>query len=84
MVARPVSFGYPVEMRISFAIPDDVGRRFKKAVPPGKRSAAVTGLLKRKLRATSGELERVCDRVNRLTRLTTEMAAWENFDDSDI
>ncbi len=70
-------------MKINFAIPDDVGRRFKKAVPSGQRSAIVTDLLKRRLRATAVELEQVCDRVNRLPRLTKEMAEWEKFDDSD-
>lgn len=70
-------------MKMSFAIPDEIGRRFKKAVPAGQRSAVVTGLLKKKLRPNRTELERVCDRVNRLVRLDDEMTEWEKFDDSD-
>lgn len=70
-------------MKLSFAIPDDVGRQFKKAVPAGQRSAVVTDLLKKKLQATEANLEKVCARVNRLTGLDQEMAAWEKFDDSD-
>ncbi|MHB8524083.1 MAG: hypothetical protein ACYDH9_25450 [Limisphaerales bacterium] len=70
-------------MKISIAIPDHLGRQFKKTVPAGQRSAVVTGLLKRKLRATQADLEQVCDRVNRFSRLNHEMAQWERFDDSD-
>jgi hypothetical protein len=70
-------------MKLSFAIPDDLGRRFKQAVPAGQRSAVITGLLKKKLRTTEADLEKVCAHVNRLTSLNREMAAWEKFDDSD-
>jgi hypothetical protein len=70
-------------MKISFAIPDEIGCRFKKAVPAGQRSAVVTGLLQKKLRATEAELERVCARVNGLVRLSGEMAEWERFDDRE-
>ncbi len=70
-------------MKISFAIPDEIGRRFKKAVPAGQRSAVVANLLKKKLSVNKAELERVCDRVNRLARLDDEMTEWEKFDDGD-
>ncbi len=69
-------------MKMSFVIPDEIGRRFKTAVPAGQRSAVVTGLLKKKLRVNEAELERVCNRVNRVACLDHEMAEWEKFDDS--
>lgn len=69
-------------MKLSLAIPDELGHRFKKAVPAGQRSAVITSLLKKKLRATEADLEKVCAHVNRLTCLNREMAAWEKFDDS--
>ena len=68
-------------MKMTFAIPDDVGRRFRKTVPTGNRSAVVTNLLRKKLRPSSQMLEAVCRRVNRLGALEKEMAEWEQFDD---
>ena len=68
---------------MSFAIPDNLGRRFKKAVPAGQRSAIVTSLLLRKLRVREADLDLVCERVNRLAKLNEEMAEWERFDDAD-
>jgi hypothetical protein len=68
-------------MKMTFAIPDDVGQRFRKTVPIGNRSAVVTHLLRKKLRPSLSALEAVCRRVNRLGALETEMAAWEQFDD---
>ena len=70
-------------MKLSFAIPDEIGRQFKKAVPAGQRSAVVTALLKKKLLVSEANLEKVCARVNRLTRLDQEMSAWEKFDEAD-
>ncbi len=68
-------------MKITFAIPDAVGRRFRKAVPAGDRSAVVTALLRKKLRPTDQTLAAVCQRVNKLTTLEQEMAEWAQFDD---
>lgn len=68
-------------MKMTFAIPDDIGRRFRKAVPMGNRSAVVTSLLRKKLRPSEQSLEAVCRRVNRLGALEREMAEWEQFDD---
>ena len=47
-------------MKMTFAIPDDVGRRFRKTVPTGNHSALVTSLLRKKLRPSSQSLEAVC------------------------
>ena len=68
-------------MKMTFAIPDEIGRRFRKTVPTGKRSAVVTNLLRKKLRPSPRSLEAVCQRVNRLGVLEKEMAGWEQFDD---
>ena len=68
-------------MKMTFAIPDEVGRRFRKTVPTGNRSAVVTNLLRKKLRPSPQSLATVCQRVNRLGVLEREMAEWEQFDD---
>jgi hypothetical protein len=68
-------------MKMTFAIPDEVGRRFRQAVQPGERSALVADLLRKKLRVSQASLERVCRRVNALGALEGEMAEWERFDD---
>lgn len=68
-------------MKMTFAIPDKVGRRFRKIVPRGNRSAVVANLLRKKLRPSQAPLEAVCRRVNRLDVLEGEMAEWERFDD---
>jgi hypothetical protein len=68
-------------MKMTFAIPDDVGRRFRKTIPTGDRSAVVTHLLRRKLRPSAQSLEAVCQRVNRIGAVEKEMADWEQFDD---
>ena len=68
-------------MKMTFAIPDEVGRRFRKTVPTGNRSAVVTNLIRKKLRPSSQSLEAVCRRVNRLGALEKEMSEWEQFDD---
>jgi len=70
-------------MKMTFAIPDEIGRRFRKVVPAGNRSAVVTDLLRKKLRPSQQSLEAVCRRVNRLHTLQREMAEWEKFDDHD-
>ena len=74
---------YPAAMKMTFAIPDDLGRRFRKAVPPGERSAVVAEVLRKKLRPSGRELAAVCRRVNQLTGLEKDLAGWEQFDDQD-
>jgi predicted nucleic acid-binding protein len=68
-------------MKMTFAIPDDVSRRFRKAVPAGERSAVVTEILRKKLRPSDQSLAAVCRRVNKLAALEEEMTEWERFDD---
>ena len=68
-------------MKMTFAIPDDLGRRFRKAVRAGERSAVVTDFLRKKFRPSGQTLAAVCRRVNRLNGLEQEMAEWERFDD---
>ena len=63
-------------MKMTFAIPDDLGRRFRKAVPPGERSAVVAEVLRKKLRPSGRELAAVCRRVNQLTGLEKDLAGW--------
>jgi hypothetical protein len=68
-------------MKMTFAIPDAVGRRFRKAVPAGHRSAVVASMLRRKLQPSPQSLAAVCERVNKIAALEQEMAEWESFDD---
>jgi hypothetical protein len=70
-------------MKMTFAIPDELGRRFREAVPAGERSALVTGFLRKKLRPSERSLEAVCRRVNKLKVIEQEMADWERFDDQE-
>ena len=74
---------YQTAMKMTFAIPDDVGQRFREAVPDGERSAVVTDFLRKKLRLTDASLEAVCRRVNKLKALEQDMAGWERFDDQE-
>lgn len=68
-------------MKMTFAIPDELGRRFRKTVPAGERSAVVRDILRKKLRPSLQSLQSVCRRVNKLKALERDMAAWESFDD---
>lgn len=68
-------------MKITLAIPDELGRRFREAVPAGKRSAVITRFLRNQLPPSDRSLEAVCRRVNSLKGLDHEMVEWECFDD---
>ncbi len=68
-------------MKMTFAIPDDLGERFRAVVPAGERSAVVAEFLRKRMRPTATSLAAVCRRVNRLKPLAHEMAEWERFDD---
>ena len=70
-------------MKMTFAIPDELGHRFRVAVPAGERSAMVTDLLQKRLHPAKQSLEAVCRRVNRLKSLEQELAGWESFDDQE-
>lgn len=72
---------YETAMKMTFAIPDELGQRFRQAVPAGERSAVVTDFLRKKLRLSDQSLEAVCRRVNKLKALEQDMAGWERFDD---
>ena len=68
-------------MKMTFAIPDELGQRFREAVPAGERSAVVAEFLRKKLQLSDHALEAVCRRVNKLKALDRDMAGWERFDD---
>jgi len=70
-------------MKMTFAIPDELGRRFRKAVPAGERSSLVAEFLRKKLQPSDESLEAVCRRVNKRTALEADMAGWEQFDDQE-
>ena len=70
-------------MKMTFAIPDELGLRFREAVPASERSAVVTEFLRKKLRPSEQSLEAVCRRVNQLKALDRDLAGWERFDDQE-
>ncbi len=70
-------------MKMTFAIPDELGRRFCQTVPAGERSAVVIDFLRKKLRPSEQSLAAVCRRVNKLKALKQEMTDWECFDDQE-
>ena len=72
---------YAACMKMTFAIPNNLGQRFRKTVPAGERSAVVTDFLRKRFRPSEQALEIVCRRVNKLKTLGREMAEWERFDD---
>lgn len=74
---------YIGDMKILFEIPTPLAKRFKASVPSGKRSALVARLLEKALADKRKTDEEVCRRVNRLKKLSTEMGAWEQFNDTD-
>jgi hypothetical protein len=82
-LAGVATLEYLRRMKIALEIPAPVAKRFKAAVPSGERSAVVTRLLERALVKNSERDEAVCRRVNRIKQLSSEMAEWERFDDTD-
>ena len=74
---------YQTAMKMTFAIPDELGQRFREAVPVGERSAVVADFLRKKLRPADSALEAVCRRVNKLKALEQDMVGWERFDDQE-
>ena len=70
-------------MKIALEIPTPVAKQFKAVVPSSQRSAVVTRLLERAFSSRKGRDEEVCRRVNRLKQLSSEIAEWEKFDDTD-
>ena len=68
-------------MKMTFAIPDELGRRFRAAVPAGERSAVGTDILRKKLRPPHASARSRVGPVNRLKALGREMADWKRFDD---
>lgn len=76
-----IALWYRTAMKMTFAIPDELGRRFREAVPSGERSAVVTDFLRKKFQQSDQSLAAVCRRVNQLKTLDHEMAEWERFDD---
>ena len=75
--------GYATATKMTFAIPDELGQRFREVVPAGERSAVVTDFLRRKLRLSDQSLEAVCHHVNKFKSLDREMARWARFDDQE-
>ncbi len=68
-------------MKIVLEIPARLAKRFRASVPSGQRSAVITRLLERAVAEKSKRDETVCRRVNRLKRLSAEMAEWEKMDE---
>jgi len=66
-------------MKMLLDIPSPLAKRFKGAVPSRERSAVVTRLLERAFVDNARRDEAVCQRVNAIQQLSSEMAEWETF-----
>lgn len=64
-------------MQILLHVPDDLAARFKSAVPPRKRSAFVTDLLRKALPEDEDPLYLIALEVEKDERLNAEMAEWD-------
>ena len=69
-------------MKLVLEIPAPLIKRFKASVPSGQRSAVITRLLERAIGEKSKRDETVYRRVNRLKRLSAEMAKWEKMENA--
>lgn len=67
-------------MKLTFEIPDQIALRFKSAIPPGKRSAFIAGLLKRRLPDNEKALIAACRKAN---RLNLDFSDWERLNESE-
>lgn len=63
-------------MQLLFHIPDDLAERFKKAVPPRRRSAFVTNLLQEALPEEDDPLYQIALDVEQDAALNAEMREW--------
>ena len=70
-------------MKMTFAIPDELGRRFRAAGPAGERLAVVADFLRKKIRPADSPLEAVCRRVNQVKELEQDLAGWARLDDRE-
>ena len=68
--------------KIVLEIPAALFKTFKASVPSGQRSAVITRLLERAVAEKCKRDEMVCRRVNRLKRLSAEMAKWEKMENA--
>ena len=69
-------------MKIVLEIPAPLVKRFKASVPSGQRAAVIRRLLERVVAEKYKRDETVCRRVNRLKRLSAEMAKWEKMENA--
>jgi hypothetical protein len=70
-------------MKMTFQVPDQVGRKFRKAIPPGKRSALIVSFMANATAMKEDAVIAACQRANRLAKVDAENKDWEKFDDSD-
>jgi hypothetical protein len=64
-------------MKITFELPDDLGRKFRAVVPNGQRSRMVAELLAERLNVAESSLEQAAKKANTFKRLNAEMKDWE-------
>jgi hypothetical protein len=63
-------------MKLTFALPDDLGRRCQAAYPGKEQSLVVASLPAKKLRGDSDQLAKARRGANQLTQVEEEMENW--------
>jgi hypothetical protein len=66
-------------MKMTFTLPESLGRRFQSAYRQEKQSLVVAGLLSKKLRMDADHLAKACRGANSLTRVAKDMEDWERL-----
>ena len=70
-------------MKMTFEVPDKIGKSFREAVPSGKRSQLVAQFMASKSREQENAVIKACQEANALKAVEQENREWEKFDDTD-
>jgi len=66
-------------MKMTFALPEELARRFQAAYPKKQHSRIVTALLAKKLRLDEHQLAEACRGANSLRQVAKDMEDWEKL-----
>ena len=66
-------------MKMTFALPEELARRFQAAYPKKQHFRIVTALLAKKLRLDEHQLAQACRGANNLRQVAKDMEDWEKL-----
>jgi hypothetical protein len=69
-------------MKITLELPDEIGRKFKAAIPNGQRSKLIAELLEKRLKLAENSLESAAKKANRFKAVAEDMKAWEALNEA--